>query len=513
MINNTLTFDQQKVSRQSSSEITVPKRMFLYLCAAVIFFLGNVTLSSIPVKKDQDEEKEKKVAEMCYEVEVVAKRVPEDKFKTDRSVSIVNRETMKEQNPRTVPEALWDTPGTFVQQTNMGGGSPIIRGMIGPQLLIMVDGIRFNNSTYRTGPGQYLNLIDPLVVDRIEILRGPGSVLYGSDAMGGVINVTLLSSPEIPANRKFFFSGNVLSRYQSANEGSLLHGHFAVGKKNFTLLGGGSYKNFNDLRGGRDIGVQSYIGYDHASALGKVVHRFFRGVLKGWSLTAGYLFSDIQNAGRTDKLYDKNSLQIYDNSDHLVYGRIGMLYPSLRTSGNITLSYQDFFEKKDTSKVENDYTTVIETTRDEVTAGTWGLDINMVTRLKERRLRMTYGGMWYRDCVNANRLTRKAGENWLISSEQDYPDGSTCTNYGAYVFMEWDMFHFNTNSIFRLCGGYRMHGMQSRIPAKEELPKVDFSHTGHVFSFSARYLYRQQLNLSLTFSQGFRSPNLQESVM
>lgn len=467
--------------------------------------------------KNKDKDNEKKVSPIIHEIEVVAKRVPQDHFKTSRSVTLMNLETMRKQSPRTVPEALYDTPGTFVQQTNHGGGSPIIRGMIGPQLLIMVDGIRFNNSTYRTGPGQYLNLIDTLGVDRIEILRGPGSVLYGSDAMGGVIRVTSLSGREILENPEekpeTSFFGNLLSRYQSANQGTTLHGNFVVGDKNLIFLGGGGYKKFNDLRGGRGVGIQPYVGYDQTSAWAKVVRRFSGGFFKDWRLTLSYLFTSIDDAGRTDKLYDNNSLQVYDNIDHLVYGNVRMVYPSLSTEGNITFSYQHFFERKDNNKVEDDYATVKSTLRDEVAAGTIGLDINMITRLKEKVLHMNYGLMWYRDSVNAERFTRNTGEAWHTANEQNYPDGSTYTNYGMYAFIEWDPVHLKSGGFFRLSGGYRMHGMSAKVPGKDELPPVDFFHPGHVFLCGIQYLHRDQLNMSFTFSQGFRSPNLQESVM
>ena len=115
-------------------------------------------------------------------------RAAEPSFLSGRSLSTLNAGSLAEASPRSLPEALWDSPGVFVQQTNHGGGSPIVRGMIGPQVLLLVDGVRFSNSVYRTGPVQYLNLIDPLSLGSLRVLRGPGSVLFGSDAMGGVIH-------------------------------------------------------------------------------------------------------------------------------------------------------------------------------------------------------------------------------------------------------------------------------------------------------------------------------------
>jgi outer membrane receptor protein involved in Fe transport len=488
---------------------------FVFMLSCFFLLASSIALAvETPVKEEKKVEKKEKEEQkaITYELEVVAKRTPENRFETNRSVVVMGNESAREQLPRTVPEALNDTPGTFTQQTNMGGGSPIIRGMIGPQLLIMVDGIRFNNSTYRTGPGQYLNLVDPLSIERIEILRGPGSVLYGSDAMGGVIQLSSLSAAA-SHNRGTYFDYNLLSRYMSANNGGTLHGNFALGSKDFTFLGAGTYKKFNDLRGGGDAGIQPHVGYNHSSAFGKGIYRFRNGFLKDWSFTVGYLYSFLDDAGRTDKLYDKNSLQIYDNIDHLVYGRLHMVFPGLDSQGGITISYQDFFELKDNHGVLDDYQTITKTTRDEVRAGTLGLDINMTTKLKVKGLRVNYGAMWYRDSVGADRLKRTGDEGWIVQNDQNYPDGSTYSNFGLYSFVEWDAVTRPSGGALRLSGGYRLHGMSANVPAKGELPQVDFTHTGHVFLFSAQYLFNRKYNISLTFSQGFRSPNLQESVM
>src|SRR5690606_27639055 len=91
-----------------------------------------------------------------------------------------------------------ELPGVSVQTTNRGGSTVSIRGMIGPDNLIYVDGVRFNQSTCRTGPNQYLNTIDPWAIRRMEIMRGPGSVLYGSGAMGGIIHIFPHEVPDAP---------------------------------------------------------------------------------------------------------------------------------------------------------------------------------------------------------------------------------------------------------------------------------------------------------------------------
>ena len=90
---------------------------------------------------------------------------------------------------RTFPQALRDVPGVMVQETSAAQGSPFIRGFTGFRTLTLIDGVRLNNSTFRSGPNQYMGTIDPLGIERIEVVKGPSSVLYGSDAIGGTVQV------------------------------------------------------------------------------------------------------------------------------------------------------------------------------------------------------------------------------------------------------------------------------------------------------------------------------------
>jgi hypothetical protein len=108
------------------------------------------TLPTTPVTDEPEGE-----TDLEYEAVVVARREPEDPFLSSRSVSRIGASELSERMPRTMPEALWDAPGAFVQQTNHGGGSPILRGLVGPQVLLLIDGVRLNNSVFRTGPVQY----------------------------------------------------------------------------------------------------------------------------------------------------------------------------------------------------------------------------------------------------------------------------------------------------------------------------------------------------------------------
>jgi outer membrane cobalamin receptor len=173
------------------------------------------------------------------------------------SVSVVEKAQMDVFGFRTSPEALIGTTGVFIQKTNHGGGSPFIRGLTGNQNLLMMDGIRLNNATYRYGPNQYFNTIDPWTIQKIEVARGTGSVQYGSDALGGVVQV-FTQSPSFSKKQKLLttirskmttqdmeYSGRAQLEYQSDQ---------------IAILAGYSGKKFGDLIGGNSTGRQSPSG-------------------------------------------------------------------------------------------------------------------------------------------------------------------------------------------------------------------------------------------------------------
>lgn len=200
------------------------------------------------------------------ELVVTATRHPSDIRLLPRALSVVERDEITRAGRDQLPDVLAGTPGVLVQKTNPGGGSPFIRGLTGKQIVLVVDGIRLNNALYRAGPHQYLNTVDPWLVERIEVLRGPGSVLYGSDALGGVIHL----QTRMPAASTDGVSPGVALGAGSADRslrGRLeLDGH----ARETGWLVGGSAKHFGDLKGG-DGNRQSPTGYDEAAADLKIV--------------------------------------------------------------------------------------------------------------------------------------------------------------------------------------------------------------------------------------------------
>ena len=130
--------------------------------------------------------------EVALEIEMVitpSRGTREAAFAVPEAVGLVTREELETRARQILPEMLRDETAVLLQQTTPAQGSPFIRGLSAQRILYLIDGVRFNTSSFRSGATQFLAWVSPAVVDRIEVLRGPASVQYGSDALGGTIHL------------------------------------------------------------------------------------------------------------------------------------------------------------------------------------------------------------------------------------------------------------------------------------------------------------------------------------
>lgn len=188
------------------------------------------------------------------EIVVTATRYEKSTFEVPMGITVVNRDEIEEKNPRTTAEALRHKAGIWIQKTGHLGGSPILRGFMGNRVIYLFDNIRRNTASIFGGPNSFLQNIDALDIDRIEVVRGPGSVLYGSDAIGGVVNVITNERPIFSKELKY--GGRFYTRYGSVDEELSTRVEVFSAYKNFYAFWGGTYRDINDLEGGRGMGTQ-----------------------------------------------------------------------------------------------------------------------------------------------------------------------------------------------------------------------------------------------------------------
>ena len=173
----------------------------------------------------------------------------QDKKQVPQKVLSVSQRDISLYNPQTAADLLETSGQVYVQKSQLGGGSPMIRGFSTNRVLIAVDGIRFNNAIFRSGNVQNVISIDPFAVERTEVILGPGSVVYGSDAIGGVMNF-YTQRPGFSFVEGYSFSGNAFTRYSTANNEKTSHFDFNIGLKEWAFLTSVTYSDFDDLRMG-----------------------------------------------------------------------------------------------------------------------------------------------------------------------------------------------------------------------------------------------------------------------
>lgn len=235
--------------------------MTLYRPATAGLLCGLCTLFAVPVIAQTATDPETRVIYTNDEMVMSATRNMKPGFDVPRSVGVIKREdlSLKSQS-RTMPEALKGTPGVMVQKTAHGQGSPFIRGFTGFRNLFLIDGIRLNNSIFREGPNEYWNTVDPFGLSKVEILMGPGSVLYGSDAIGGTVMATM--AHRTMRGDQSAVDSRLLLRLSGAEQSGVLRAEVS-GQSGATLgyLVGATLKDYGDLRAAGDRGVQKHTGY------------------------------------------------------------------------------------------------------------------------------------------------------------------------------------------------------------------------------------------------------------
>ena len=186
------------------------------------------------------------------EVVVVANRSPQAKKALPQAIDVYTQQEIRLYDRQTIPDVLANNPRVFVQKSQQGGGSLVLRGFEANKIVLVVDGVKMNNLIYRGGHLQNALTIDQNSLQSIEVLYGPASTLYGSDALGGVIHfrtrdVKLATDPSKP-----LIEANAFARYGSANNERSTNAYFGIGGQRFGSLTSFSFSQFGALQMGRN---------------------------------------------------------------------------------------------------------------------------------------------------------------------------------------------------------------------------------------------------------------------
>jgi hemoglobin/transferrin/lactoferrin receptor protein len=212
-------------------------KSFIYL----LFFISSLTIQAQITVIDTT---------ILDEVVISASKFEEKQSDVPQQIQVITKKNIQFTNSQTTADLLQATGNVFVQKSQMGGGSPVIRGFEANKVLLVVDGVRLNNAIYRGGHLQNILSLDNNTLDRAEIIQGPSSVVYGSDALGGVMHF-ITKNPELAdSSHKTKIKGGGLTRYSSANNEKTIHADLNVGFKKIAFLTNFTFSDFDDLRQG-----------------------------------------------------------------------------------------------------------------------------------------------------------------------------------------------------------------------------------------------------------------------
>lgn len=266
------------------------------------------------------------------EVIISANKIPELRSKVAQQVYLASADQIKNLNVQTAADLIGNSGVAAIQKSQQGGGSPQLRGFEASRIVLVIDGVRMNNLIYRAGHLQNIITLDNNSLERAEILLGPSSTIYGSDALGGVIHFRTKSPQLSGEGKRLNVGGNAFYRYGSVNDEQTTHVDFNVGGKKIALFSSFTHSDFGDLKMGKrensalgdefglrhfyvrratdntedvlvandDPYVQKFSGYSQNDLIEKLLYQ----QSKNTSHLLNFQFSNSSNIPRYDRLTD-----------------------------------------------------------------------------------------------------------------------------------------------------------------------------------------------------------------
>ncbi|TFV94782.1 TonB-dependent receptor [Algoriphagus kandeliae] len=466
------------------------------------------------------------------EVVVAANKWRQNSDDVPQKIVTIAPSEVRFQNPQTAADLLGISGKVYVQKSQQGGGSPMIRGFATNRLLYSVDGVRMNTAIFRGGNIQNVINLDPFVISDAEVLLGPASVIYGSDAIGGVMSFETIK-PGFSLDDETLIEGTIVSRYSSANKEKTGHANLQIGWKKWALATSFSSWDYDDLRQGSH-GPEDYIkrnyveringqdviltsedpaliqipsGYSQKNFMQKI--RFQPS--DHWEFNYGFHYSATSSYGRYDRHNRvRNGLPRYAEWNYgpqkwmmnhlkITHNQSGALYDRV----NLSLALQNFEE----SRIDRSLNDPIRNTQiEKVTAYSANLDFSKSLNPKKF---LFYGLEWVKNKVNSTGFTTDIETGEQEEGPARYPQ-SDWNSFGAYVNLESKIHEKATlQSGLR----YSWYGIESQFDTRfYPFPFEQASLGNGNLTGSVGIVYRPKESwvLSTNLGTAFRSPNVDD---
>jgi hemoglobin/transferrin/lactoferrin receptor protein len=503
-------------------------KLILFITCCVFNLYGQVLDSALQVVPIQ-------------ETVISANRSSENRGSVAQQTAILSKTQIEQLNAQSTADLLTVSGQTFVQKSQQGGGSPVLRGFEANRVLLVMDGVRMNNAIYRAGHLQNVVTIDQGSLDRVELLFGPASNMYGSDALGGAICFYTKNPILADAPGKLNTTGSVWARYGSVNSEKTVHGDISLGLNKIGSLTSFTYSDFGDLRMGekpvgdtafglRNYYVERFNGKDSLVRNSDPYVQKFTG-FKQYDLVQKFLFrpsarvshvlniqySNSTDVPRYDRLTDPGSGGKGLNSSEWYYGP----QKRLMTAYQLQINNLGWFDRLDASlswqsieesRHNRGFGKSSLTHRTE-TLSVFGLLVNARKAWGRQTLNVGLDGQF--NDVTSEATQENVNDNTIKPASTRYPDGgSTLQTAALFATHSW---YVNKSETVLVSEGIRAGFANLHANFKDKtffpLPYNEAEQKNPVFSGSVGIVYNPKssgLRVAFNAASGYRVPNVDD---
>lgn len=489
-----------------------------------------------------------KESEQLNEVVISLFKKEEKADRIAEQIAVLNARDIQKISPQTSADLLATIPGIKVQKSQFGGGSPVIRGMESNRVLLVVDGVRMNNAIYRKGHLQSSITVTPNMLDKTEVVFGPSSVVYGSDALGGVIHYYTKTPKlsEVPEIKSQLFS-----RYSTVNNEITTNISAEIRNKKWASLTSVSFSDFGDLKAGKnrshgfddwgkvffysenmngnyketptvnsDPNLQKNTGYNQTD----VLQKFYIPLSKNTDLKVNLQYSTSSDIPRFDRLTELKDGELkfaewyYGPQERFLVSTQFLINPNKNwlENGVITAAYQNLQE----SRIQRKFGSLDRSYREE-NVDVFSLNGDFSISLTEDKKRtLSYGFEFAYNDVNSNSYGKELN---IVNGQIDgfsndfkvqsrYPDGGS--NYlSSAVYIDYRQ---DINSKSTLNSGIRFTNTNLNATWLDQtfiqLDETDIEANHSAVTATLGYVYKPNTNwqINSVVSSGFRSPNIDD---
>lgn len=476
------------------------------------------------------------------EIVISGSRFDEKKKNIIQKIDIIGSQKISRANAQNMGDLLISEANVFVQKSQQGGSSPVIRGFEASRVLLVVDGVRMNNAIYRSGHLQNIITVDQNMLERVEVLQGPSSTLFGSDALGGAVHMITKRPLLAEQGKKSVFGFNGLTRYSSANKEKTIHADINLGGKKWGFLSSMTISDFGDMRMGRqdkkgfegfgtrpyyikpfdgvngdtilknnNDRVQLFSGYGQTDIMQKILYSPHPKI----SHTLNIQHSRSSEIPRYDRLQDIRDGRLrfatwsYGPQERslFIYNMQAKKSTGFFNEYNLVASYQDVEE----SRITREYKRYDRHDSRWEKVGVAGFTLD--ARRKFKRDELTAG-----TDLQINRVRSTAIRKNLINGTESkldtrYPDGRNTMNYAGFYFQH---IHKFKNNKWVLNDGLRLQWVSLYSSIKDnsffQLPVTEVvqHHTALTGNIGIIYQPAAATRITLGAASGFRAPNIDD---